>query len=103
MPIDRKYQYANCVYMVPDAVRHLIRHRIEDGHLPRDRTIELWHGDGFGHTCDGCGLTIATADRMSLICADDWRAFRFHVDCFQVWDAERQARDDQEGLRGGAI
>jgi hypothetical protein len=86
----------NSVYMVPDAVRQLIRHLLEDGRLPRDRTIELWQGDSFGHTCDGCGLAIATADKMSLICADDWRAFRFHVDCFQVWDSERQARDDQE-------
>jgi len=61
---------------------------------PRDRTIELWHGDSFGHTCNGCGLTIATAHKMSLICADDWRVLRFHADCFQVWDAERQAPDD---------
>jgi hypothetical protein len=84
--------------MVPDAVRQLIRHRIDNGRLPRDHTIELWHGDGygFGQTCDGCGLTITTADRMSLLCADAWRALRFHADCFQVWDAERQARDDQE-------
>jgi hypothetical protein len=84
--------------MAPDVVRQLIRHRIEDGSLPRDRTIELWHGGGYGfsQTCDGCGLTITTADRMSLLCADDWRALRFHADCFQVWDAERQARDDQE-------
>ena len=92
--IDRTYQYDNAVCMVPEAVRQLIRRAIEDGRLPRDRTIELWHGDSFGHTCDGCGLTIATADKMSLICADDWRVLRFHADCFQVWDAERQAPDD---------
>ena len=51
----------------------------------------------------GAGSRSPQPTRMSLICADDWRAFRFHVDCFQVWDAERQARDDQDGLRGGAI
>jgi len=77
--------------MALDVVRQRIRHRIEDGRLPRDRTIELWRGAGFGHTCDGCGLTITTADRMSLICADDWRAVRFHVECFQIWDTERRA------------
>jgi hypothetical protein len=92
--IDRTYQYDNAVCMVPEAVRQLIRRAIEDGRLPRDRTIELWHGDSFGHTCNGCGLTIATAHKMSLICADDWRVLRFHADCFQVWDAERQTPDD---------
>jgi hypothetical protein len=75
--------------MAPDAVRQLIRCGIEDGRLPRDRTIELWRGPGFDHTCDGCGTTITHADKMSLICADDWRALRFHGECFQVWDSER--------------
>jgi hypothetical protein len=79
--------------MVADAAQQRIRQRIENGSLPRDRTIELWHDPGSGHTCDGCGLTIAAADTMSLICADDWRAVRLHDDCFQVWNAERQSSE----------
>jgi len=43
--------------MVKDAVRQLIRQRIEDGLRPRDRTAS-WHGSGFGQICDGCGLPI---------------------------------------------
>jgi hypothetical protein len=77
--------------MVPDVVRRRIRHGIDDGRLPRKRTIELWHGPGFGQTCDACGATIAIADRMILICADEWRTIRFHDDCFQVWNVERRA------------
>ena len=75
--------------MVPDVVRQLIRHRIEEGRLPRERTIELWQSPGFGQTCDGCGATITTAETMCLICGDDWRAIRFHRGCFEAWDAER--------------
>jgi hypothetical protein len=48
------------------------------GSLPRDRTIELWHGPGFGQTCDGCGLAITATEWMCLMCADDWRAIRLH-------------------------
>src|SRR5262249_21354846 len=71
------------------SVRQLIQHRIEEGRLPRERTIELWHSPGFGQPCDGCGAAITTAETMCLICGDDWRAFRFHRGCFEVWDAER--------------
>jgi len=82
--------------MVPEVVRQRIRHRIEDGSLPCDRTIELWHGVGFGQTCDGCGDPITTTDKMSLLCADDWRVIRLHVDCFEVWDAARVAQPDEQ-------
>jgi hypothetical protein len=78
--------------MTPDVVRQLIRDRIENGSLPRDRTIELWHGSGFGQTCDGCGLAIAITDSMCLICADDWRAIRLHKDCLVLWEEERRTR-----------
>jgi hypothetical protein len=82
--------------MVPDVVRQLIRHRIEEGRLPRERTIELWHGPGFGQTCDGCGQAIAVNESMSLICAEDWQALRFHHECFEAWDAERTIRGNEE-------
>jgi hypothetical protein len=33
---------------------------------------------------------------MSLICADDWQALRFHLECFEVWDAERTLMKEQD-------
>lgn len=74
-----------------NGVRQLIRLRLQAGQLPRDRTIELWHGPGFGQTCDGCGQAIRTADKMCLLCADDWTVVRLHEGCFAVWDEERRA------------
>jgi len=82
--------------MVPDVVRQLIRYRIEDGRLPRERTIELWHGAGFGQICDGCDLPISTNDGMTLLCSEDWKAIRFHDDCFHAWNAERAHKPDEE-------
>jgi len=32
------------------------------------------HGPGLGQICDECGLAIAPAEKMSLLCAHDWRA-----------------------------
>ena len=78
--------------MIPDVARQLIRDRIENGSLPRDRTIELWHARGFGQTCDGCGLAITTTDWMCLICADDWRAIHLHEECLVLWEEERFTR-----------
>lgn len=74
----------------PDGLRQLIRQRLQAGRLPRDHTIELWQGPGFGQTCDGCGLEIAPADKMSLVCADDWKVIRLHAGCFILWNEERR-------------
>jgi hypothetical protein len=79
----------NLESMAPDVVRERVRHRIEDGRLPRDRTIELWHTRGFGQICHGCGLPITAAEWMCLICADDWRTIRLHDDCHAFWVDER--------------
>jgi len=72
-----------------EGVRQRIRQLLGLGWLPRNHTIELWRGASFGHACDGCGSPIAVNDRACLLCGEDWRLFRFHLDCFQIWDAER--------------
>jgi len=75
-----------------NGVRQQIRQRIQAGQLPTDHTIELWHGPGLGKTCDGCGQAITMAERMNLLCAEDWRPIRLHAGCFALWDEERRAR-----------
>jgi len=74
-----------------NGVRQLIRQRLGAGVLPREHTIELWHGPGFGQMCDACGAPIGHADGMRLMCAENWRAVRLHDDCFAVWDEECHA------------
>jgi hypothetical protein len=80
--------------MVPDGVRELIRARIAKGRLPCSHTIELWCGVSAGQRCDGCGVPIIVNDQMYLLCGEDWRLFRFHLECFQIWDAARNVGAD---------
>jgi len=30
-----------------------------------------------------------------LLCGEDWRLMRFHLECFQVWGDERSAGSDE--------
>jgi len=82
--------------MSDDVIRMLIRQRIRDGRLPRNRVVELGYGSGIGQQCDACGTAIEPDQLMTVrICADDWRTILLHADCFQIWDAERSARDSE--------
>jgi hypothetical protein len=56
----------------------------------------MWGGPGNGETCDGCGETVSKSQMVmeGLSVTDaahaDGIGVQFHVECFQVWDAERQ-------------
>jgi hypothetical protein len=80
----------------PDGARQRIRQLIQVGWLPRDHTLEVWRGASVGQRCDGCGVPIEVNDRMCLLCGEDWKLFRFHLNCFQIWDSERNAEADVE-------
>ena len=76
--------------MAPDVIKEVIRERIRRGYLPRQHTIELWQGGAsFGHICDGCGATVASNDPMFLLCGENWRLIRFHLECYKAWDYEK--------------
>ena len=76
--------------MEPSFLREVIRQRIQDGRLPRTPLIEVGHGQGIGQACDACGSIIAKNQRMTVrMSADDWGTLRFHDECFQIWDTER--------------
>ncbi len=74
-------------------VRWLIQLRLEDGRLPRGGIADVLDSLGDGQPCDACGAIITTAEKavMGLI-LDDWRPIRLHVDCFRIWNVERQNR-----------
>jgi hypothetical protein len=77
--------------MDPSALRLLIREKLVNGSLPHNHIPRIWGGPGNGETCDGCG-EIVTRSQMLMEGALDamGRGIRFHVACFQAWDAERQ-------------
>ena len=76
--------------MAEDLVRYAIRQRIQDGRLPRDRTIKLWHALGLGQICDACSGVITSTEWMYLICSDDWWGIRLHEECYVLWENERR-------------
>ncbi len=70
--------------------RQLIRHRLQDGRLPRDRVVRVWEMPGNGHACDGCGLPLAR--NQTSVCGIAARysmSIHFHADCFAIWESER--------------
>src|SRR5438445_11816193 len=64
----------------------LIRHKIQDGHLPHDSITRVWSGPSDGETCAACGTTLSK-DQVLVGGEPPWRPatrpFRFHVRCFQ--------------------
>jgi hypothetical protein len=79
-----------CERMDDDLARQLIRHRLQDGRLPRDRVVHVWEMPGNGHACDGCGLPLARNQRSVCgIAARGLMWIQFHADCFVIWESER--------------
>ena len=88
----RTRHYVKLSQLMDNSVRQvIIRKRLQAGQLPREHTIELWHGPGFGQICDGCGAPIQHVDGMCLMCGEDWRAIRLHDECFFLWEEECRA------------
>ena len=86
--------------MDSELTRQLIRLRLQDGRLPRDRAVELGFGPGSGQACDGCGAAITAHQTMTLrLDAADWSEIRFHDECFQIWEIER-LKDPHPGRPG---
>ena len=75
--------------MDDDLARQLIRHRLQDGRLPRDRVVHVWEMPGNGHACDGCGLPLAkNQTSVRGIAARDLMSIQLHADCFVILESE---------------
>lgn len=84
--------------MEPNAIRALIREKLEDGRLPHNSMPRFWGGPADGEICDACdqpitkkqlvmeGIASTLSDRPK-----EKKPIQFHVSCFQIWDAERRA------------
>ena len=80
--------------MDAQALRLLIREKLQDGRLPRDSSLRARGSPGDGATCDACGAII-TADQVMMEVGPltgEKRSLCFHADCFQLWNAERHTK-----------
>lgn len=77
-----------------EAIRLLIRQKLQDGRLPLNSMPRFWGGPADGEVCDACDEPITKQQLvMEGIAAtpSDKKPIQFHVRCFQMWDAERRA------------
>ena len=77
--------------LVPDALRVLIRTKLADGRLPHDHAPGVWGGAGRGETCNACEEVITESQFVMDRVRDNMQTVQFHVQCFYVWDIERDA------------
>jgi hypothetical protein len=76
-------------------LRLLVRHKLQDGRLPRGVTGRIWTGMGGATTCDGCDEHITKDQLVQEVALAGGRgargAIQFHVSCFRMWDDERHS------------
>ena len=88
--------------MESEALRLLIRTKLQRGMLPYDGIPRLWGIPSSGETCDACDVIIAPTELLlegisvsgdaltSLLTHYQSRPLRFHIACFCLWDLERR-------------
>ena len=73
------------------AIRSLIREKLQDGRLPPDRAPRVRGGPADDATCDACG-EIITANQVMMevdLYIGDEKSWCFHADCFILWNTKR--------------
>jgi hypothetical protein len=73
-------------------VQELVRLRLKDNRLPEGRAVGIRKTSGDGRQCDACGEPIVPKQKAVLaMVSREWMSVHFHIDCYEVWDAERLA------------
>ena len=77
-------------------LQFLIRSKLEDGRLPRDRFATVGASPGVGEKCDACESLITKSqlivEGISPARGRGRSRFEFHVRCFQLWDDETRPK-----------
>jgi hypothetical protein len=72
-------------------IRSAVRRKLASGELPYDHIPRFWGGPSDGESCDICEEAIqAPHVLMEAISTLTNQGLQFHVECFYVWDSERQ-------------
>jgi hypothetical protein len=81
-----------------EALRLLIREKLEDGRLRHERISRAQSGPADGQKCDACEKLITMAQFVVTGVSLAGRrsiSIQLHVQCFQLWDDERCAPKSQ--------
>jgi hypothetical protein len=79
-------------------VEKLIRLKLNHRRLPARDAVGFRETVGDGGLCDACDQRIERNDRAVIVMVSlEWSSVRFHVDCYEVWKAERVALSENDG------
>ena len=75
------------------AIRLLIRQKLQDGRLPRGNSPRAFGRPGNWQKCDACEETMAKVLLMKEVypLTNDRKSVRFHGDCYTLWNDEQRA------------
>jgi hypothetical protein len=80
--------------MEVEALRLLIREKLQDGRLSHEQISRVQSRPANGQKCDACEKLITTAQFVVTGTTLAGRgSIQLHVQCFQLWDDERCARE----------
>jgi hypothetical protein len=80
--------------MEVEALRFLIREKRQDGRLSHEQISRVQSRPADGQKCDACEKLITTAQFVVTGTTLAGRgSIQLHVQCFQLWDDERCARE----------
>ena len=78
--------------MERDKLALIIRRKLVQGLLPTDGISRFWGAPANGEQCDACKESInSTQVIMEGISQTTKQGLQLHVECFSVWDEEREA------------
>ena len=78
--------------MEQDALRLLIHRKLAQGELPHDSIPGFLGGPADGEECDACEEPISSAQFITeAISTTTNQGIQFLVECFYIWDTERDA------------
>lgn len=75
--------------MTDAELRSIVRNKITDGTLPRDRIGVVSATYGVDQACDACSASISSGQVLYKLTRRDSEKFIFHSECFVTWRAER--------------
>jgi hypothetical protein len=75
-----------------DVIRSMVCRKLTSGELPNDHIPRFWGGPSDGEFCDVCEET-GRADQLLMegISTQTNQGLQLHVECFFIWDSERDA------------
>lgn len=78
--------------MDTEAIRLLIRQKLQDGRLPVDHIPRVWGGPSALEMCDACELPIEQDEFVmeGISLSGGRKPLQLHVACFGIWDVERR-------------